>query len=182
MFETWFPSSHLFRRGLFKSQRLYQAQSAPQIVLWKLMPHFYGATMAAKSVKTTFVQKCFLILFFSIFWEIEEEKMMKNGKICSKSVCKNFVADFIPKLESWELRMRKMNWIMMIHNYSDLLTWKTHSLSCIHWDWIDHWIFNYCILTAHRELLPLWYPHRQCHQCLHPHLLHLRRSFVRLRL
>jgi hypothetical protein len=48
--------------------------------------------------------------------------MMKNGKICSKSVCKNFVADFIPKLESWELRMRKMNWIMMIHNYSDLLT------------------------------------------------------------
>ena len=171
-----FPSSHRFRRGLFKSQRLYQAQSAPQ-VLWKLMPHFYGATMAAKSVKTTFVQKCFFeFFFFSIFWEEDDKEIMAKFV---KSVCKNFVADFIPKLESWELR-RKLN------DNDDYITilifWlekRTRSLAFIG---IELICLNYCILTAHRELLPLWYPHRQCRRVLHPHLLHLRRSFVLLRL
>jgi len=103
MFETWFPSSHLFRRGLFKSQRLYQAQSAPQIVLWKLMPHFYGATMAAKSVKTTFVQKCFLILFFQYFERLRRRRWWKMAKfvqkVCAKTL--SLISSLSWKVGNW---------------------------------------------------------------------------------
>ena len=102
MFETWFSSSHLFRRGLFKSQRLYQAQSAPQ-VLWKLMPHFYGATMAAKSVKTTFVQKCFLILFFQYFERLRRRRWWKMAKfvqkVCAKTL--SLISSLSWKVGNW---------------------------------------------------------------------------------
>jgi len=98
-----FPSSHLFRRGLFKSQRLYQAQSAPQIVLWKLMPHFYGATMAAKSVKTTFVQKCFLILFFQYFERLRRRRWWKMAKfvqkVCAKTL--SLISSLSWKVGNW---------------------------------------------------------------------------------
>ena len=97
-----FPSSHLFRRGLFKSQRLYQAQSAPQ-VLWKLMPHFYGATMAAKSVKTTFVQKCFLILFFQYFERLRRRRWWKMAKfvqkVCAKTL--SLISSLSWKVGNW---------------------------------------------------------------------------------
>ena len=62
-----------------------------------------GATMAAKSVKTTFVQKCFLILFFQYFERLRRRRWWKMAKfvqkVCAKTL--SLISSLSWKVGNW---------------------------------------------------------------------------------